>query len=217
MRKTIISIAQFIESVSLWTHAIFLSMGFAHMSRDHFKNSCWMSSILECKNVHRHKERNKVLNSLASQWGNMKTTHLSIYTLRDLWLQGMVSVHSHEEVSLPLNNPVQFMETCVTVDMEGWAGPVNPGTCSTFVYSCNTADQWKYIKECKYSTGRRLSMFLCVCVYCPKSIWPDTLLIYDENNDFWEWQYNWHLGLLYFVPWKRKAKKMSHIVGVVYR
>lgn len=63
-----------------------------------------MSLILECKNVHRHKERNKVLNSLASQRGNMKTTHLSIYTLRDLQLQGqgMVNSHSQEEVSLPL-------------------------------------------------------------------------------------------------------------------
>lgn len=47
----------------------------------------------------------------------------------------MVSAHSHEEVSSPLN-PDQFRETCVAVDMEGRAGPVNPGTCS-----CNTADQ----------------------------------------------------------------------------
>lgn len=42
----------------------------------------------------------------------------------------MVSAHSHEEASLPLN-PDQFMETCVTVDMKRWAGRVNPGTCST--------------------------------------------------------------------------------------
>lgn len=50
----------------------------------------------------------------------MKTTHLSIYTLRDLRLQGMVSAHSHEEVRMPLN-PVQFTETCVTADMVGWS------------------------------------------------------------------------------------------------
>lgn len=179
-----------------------------------------MSLILECKNVHRHKERNKVLSSLASQRGNMKTTHLSIYTLRDLWLQGMVSAHSHEGVSLPLN-PNQFMETCVVVDMEGWAGPVNPGTCSTSVYSCNTADQWKYCKECKYSTRRRLSMFLWVCLLSKihmvgqlkqmslsGHLW--NLHSYDETNDFWEWQYNWHLYLLSFVPWKRTAKMMLY-------
>lgn len=84
-----------------------------------------MSLILECKNVHRHKERDTVLRSLASQRGNIKTTHLCIYTLRDLRLQGMV--HSHEEVSLPLN-PDQFMETCVTVTRKGWASPSKPGT-----------------------------------------------------------------------------------------
>lgn len=179
-----------------------------------------MSLILECKNVHGHKERNKVLSSLASQRGNMKTTHLSIYTLRDLWLQGMVSAHSREEVSLP-PNPDQFMETCVTFDMGGWAGPVNPGTCSTFVYSCNTADQRKYFKECKYSTRRRLSMFLWVCLLSKVHmvgrlertsqsghLW--NLHSHDENNGFWEWQYNWRLHLLPFVPWRRTAKRMLH-------
>lgn len=59
----------------------------------------------------------------------MKTTHLTIYTLRDLRLQGMVSAHSHGEVNLSLN-PDQFIEICVIVGVEGWAGPVNPGTCS---------------------------------------------------------------------------------------
>lgn len=92
-----------------------------------------MGLILQCKIVHRHEERNKILSSLASQRGNMKTTNLSIYTLRDLWLQGMAGAHFHEEVSLPLD-PVQFMETCVSVDMQGLVGPITPGTCSTFVF-----------------------------------------------------------------------------------
>lgn len=73
----------------------------------------------------------------------------------------VVRAHSHEEVSLALN-PDQFMETCVTVVRVG--RPVNPGTCSHFVYSCDTADQWKYFKVCTYSTMRSLSMFLWMCL-----------------------------------------------------
>lgn len=39
----------------------------------------------------------------------------------------------HEDISLPLN-PVEFMETCVTVDRL-----ITPGTCFAFAYSINAA------------------------------------------------------------------------------
>ena len=137
--------------------AVRLSVGFTNMCSSHFESSHSMSLILESKNVRGHKERNKALSSLASQRGNMKTTHLSIYTLRDLWLQV-------RERSVDLLPPDQFMETCVTV--EGRAGPGNPGTCSTSVCSCNTVDQGKdfktnILKEEGY-------VCLCGCVYCPE-------------------------------------------------
>lgn len=51
-----------------------------------------------------------------------------------------------------------------SVDIEEWAGPVNPGTCSVFVFSCNTADPQKYSKECKYSTRKGIIVFLWVCL-----------------------------------------------------
>lgn len=52
----------------------------------------------------------------------METTNLFIYRLRDLRLQGRCMF---PVVSLPLN-PVQFIETCVTVDMQGLSPSGHP-------------------------------------------------------------------------------------------
>lgn len=55
----------------------------------------------------------------------METTNLFIYRLRDLRLQGRAGACSYEVVGLPLN-PVQFIETCVTVDMQGLGPSCHP-------------------------------------------------------------------------------------------
>lgn len=95
----------------------------------------------------------------------METTNLFIYRLRDLRLQGRAGACSHEVVSLPLN-PVQFIETCVTVDMQGLGPLVTPGTSSISVYFCYTDDQWKYIKNANIIRESGGSVRFCMGIYC---------------------------------------------------
>lgn len=90
-RKTIFTLLPLRDALAihrnnrLYEHSIFFCPCDSHTCPEAiFEAAARWVLILMCKTVHRHKERNKVLSSLASQGGNMKTTNLSIYTLRDL-------------------------------------------------------------------------------------------------------------------------------------
>ena len=106
---------------------------------------------MECKIVHRHKERNKEGPSLSGQPARQHENYKYIY----LHTKGSLTAGHGSCIflgrgQLPLS-PVQYMETRVIFD-RGWSSSL-PLAHIPLVNSCNVDNKWEYLKNAKILPG----------------------------------------------------------------